>query len=79
MMAEVTIMEHRSIAGIREEELVQMLLSDPLGHMDLLGIKAFQVLPSTTRTFFWTAFQAISKAILTFCCVPRIGQTRPLP
>ena len=32
-------MEHRSITGIREEELVQMLLSDPLGRMDLLGIK----------------------------------------
>jgi len=39
MMAEVTIMEHRSITGIREEELVQMLLSDPLGRIDLLGIK----------------------------------------
>jgi hypothetical protein len=48
MMAEVTIMEHRSIACINESELVRMLLSDPLGRMDLLGVKG---IPSDALDF----------------------------
>jgi len=41
-------MEHRSIACINESELVRMLLSDPLGRMDLLGVKG---IPSDALDF----------------------------
>jgi hypothetical protein len=40
--------EHRSIADIPEKELVRLLLSDPLGRMDLLGISG---IPTDGLTF----------------------------